>query len=78
MGRPSTPHSKHHGNPLAMIDVVQAQFNWCFGSQVPDGPILANGDMGVGVGDAVNENMSYYFGKMDFWTSNAFDGRRYA
>jgi hypothetical protein len=39
---------------------------------------MANGDMGVGVGDAVNENMSYYFGKMDFWTSNAFDGRRFA
>lgn len=46
-------------------------------SMVPDGPIAANGDMGVGVGDAAHGNQSYYFGKMDFWSSNAFDGSRY-
>ena len=32
--------------------------------QVPDGPILANGDMGVGVGGIVGGNQSFYFGKM--------------
>ena len=46
-------------------------------SMVPDGPIAANGDMGVGIGNAAHGNQSYYFGKMDFWSSNAFDGSRF-
>ena len=46
-------------------------------TMVPDGPIAANGDMGVGIGNAAHGNQSYYFGKMDFWTSNAFDGSRF-
>ena len=46
-------------------------------TMVPDGPIAANGDMGVGVGDAAHGNQSYFFGKMDFWSANAFDGSRY-
>ena len=33
---------------------------------------------GVGIGNAAHPgNQSYYFGKMDFWSSNAFDGSRY-
>jgi hypothetical protein len=31
---------------------------------VPDGPIAANGDMGVGIGNAAEGNQSYYFGKI--------------
>ena len=46
-------------------------------TMVPDGPIAANGDMGVGIGNAAKGNQSYYFGKMDFWSSNAFDGSRF-
>ena len=46
-------------------------------TMVPDGPIAANGDMGVGIGNAAHGNQSYYFGKMDFWSSNAFDGSRF-
>ena len=31
----------------------------------------------MGIGNAAHGNQSYYFGKMDFWTSNAFDGSRH-
>jgi hypothetical protein len=46
-------------------------------TMVPDGPIAANGDMGVGIGGVHGGNQSFYFGKMDFWSSTAFDGSRH-
>jgi hypothetical protein len=43
----------------------------CPSNMVTDGPLLGNGDLGTALGGVVNGGMSYYLGKMDFWTQSS-------
>ena len=36
-----------------------------------DGPLLGNGDMGAALGGVVDGGLSFYIGKMDFWTQTS-------
>ena len=59
--RPVSRHIGHWSSPP----------QHCPTSMVSDGPLLGNGDMGAALGGAVNGALTFFTGKMDFWTQTS-------